>query len=136
MYHVSDKRKYDALINGFKSVQAKNRNLNLDWEQQCRIYALLHRKLVPFDIKDIKSWTPETFYTFLQTSKNNKILSPKWEYMMNKYLKDSSKKYELYTYMRIVNFAMNTSQRHLTKKKTDYMAKHVIKFILDALNKK
>lgn len=30
MHHVRDKRKYNALIKSFKSVQAKNRNLNLN----------------------------------------------------------------------------------------------------------
>jgi hypothetical protein len=56
--------------------------------------------------------------------------------MMKKYIRDSSKKNELYAYMRIAHAAIDAPQRYLTKKKVDYMAKHVVKFILDALNKK
>lgn len=136
MYHVREPRKYYALKKGFISVQGTNRHLMLNWREQCRVYAILHHKSTTLDIKDIKNWTPETFYTFIQIGKSNKTLGPRWEYIINKYLMDPSKKYELYTYMRIACAAIDTPQSYLTKLRIDYMTKHVVKFVLDALNKK
>lgn len=136
MYDIREPRKYLTLLNGFKRVYANNSHLKLDWREQCRIYAILHHKATSFDIKDIETWTPETFFTFLQTGKVNKTLDQRWVYMANKYLLNPEKKYELYTYMRIAYRAIDEPQRYLTKLRMDYIKKYVIKFILDALNKK
>jgi hypothetical protein len=96
--------RFDALYKGIISTKASNSSLDLNWRELCRLYAITHHTLTPFDINDIKSYTPETFYTHLQTLHNDKPLCPNWQWPLNKY---PNKKNELYAYMRIVEFSIN-----------------------------
>lgn len=95
--------RFEALYKGIISTKASNNSLDLNWRELCRLYAMTHHIRTPFDIHEIKSYTPETFYNHLETSHKNKPLCLHWQWPLDKY---STKKNELYAYMRIVEFSM------------------------------
>lgn len=104
---VKDPIKFDALYKGIISIKASNNHLDLNWKELCRMYTVAHHRWIQFDINEINSYTPETFYSHMKTLQNNQSLAPWIEWQLRKYLNDSNKQNELYAYMRIVQFAIN-----------------------------
>lgn len=96
--------KFEALRKGLMGIKATNSHLDLNWKELCRLYAITHHRLTPFDINNINNYDAESLYTHLKMFKNT---CPLWEWALQDYLKDPNKKYELYVYMRIIAYAIN-----------------------------
>ena len=76
---ILEHTKCEALYKGIVTTKASNSQLDLNWKELCRFYAISHHKLTPMDINDVKNFTPETFYTHMQTLDSDKKLCPTWK---------------------------------------------------------
>lgn len=95
--------RFESLYKGVIGTKASNPYLDLKWRELCRLYAMTHHVRTPFDIHEIRNYTPETFYEFLETRHKNKPLCLHWQWPLDKF---STRKNELYAYMRVVEFSM------------------------------
>lgn len=100
---VMDEVRFEYLYWSILSNKSSNVWLELKWWDLCYIYGLSHHKDIPFDLNDIKSHTPQTFYNYLEIKKNNNTLNDYWKRALNKY---QDKPESLYAYVRISNFVI------------------------------
>jgi hypothetical protein len=102
---VLDSANFEYLYRGIISTKSSNNQLDLKWWNLCYLYGITHHNDIPFDINDIKSYTPESFYNHLVTKKENNSLNDYWKRELVKY--EGNKKGEFYAYMRIIHFVIN-----------------------------
>lgn len=100
--------KFEKLGAAIINVKLTNSTLNLKWWNLCHLYSLIHYKDIPFDINDIKSYSPETFYEDLVNKDHNKSFNSYWKRELNKY-KDSQN--EFYSYMRIIHSVIDSNNK-------------------------
>lgn len=102
---VLNAKNFENLYKGVISVKLANLDLNLNWRNLCYLYNISHHSNLPFDIHNIKSYTPESFYENLESNKD--YLNSYWK---NEYSKYQNTQNELYAYMRIIDSVVN--KRH------------------------
>lgn len=95
---------FEHLYNSLYGIKLTNFHLDLKWWNLCYLYGISHHEDIPFNIYDIKSYTPESFYSHLKTLSDENRLNYFWKRELEKY---SDKQDVFYTYMRIVHFVMN-----------------------------
>jgi hypothetical protein len=98
---VLDVINFEYLYKGIISTKSSNNALDIKWWNLCYLYGISHHYDVPFDLNEIKSYTPESFYNDLETKSNNGHVSDYWK---RELAKNKDKKNEFYAYMRIIHF--------------------------------
>ncbi len=95
---------FEHLYTRLYGIKLTNHHLDLKWWNLCYLYGITHHEDIPFNINDIKNYTPESFYNHLKTLDDNKSLNPFWQRELEKY---GNKQDVFYTYMRIIHFVIN-----------------------------
>jgi len=93
---------FEHLYTSIYKIKLANYHLDLKWWNLCYLYGITHHEDVPFNINDIKNYTPESFYNHLKNNENT--LSNFWKRELNRY---SDKQDVFYSYMRIIHFVIN-----------------------------
>jgi len=93
---------FERLHKGVVSVKIANLDLNLKWRNLCYLYSISHHRNLPFEIHNIRSYTPQSFYDNLDSNSNN--LNSYWR---REYIKYQYSQNELYAYMRIIDSVVN-----------------------------
>lgn len=95
---------FEHLYTGIYNIKLTNFHLDLKWWNLCYLYGITHHKDIPFNINDIKNYTPESFYNHLKTLNDENSLNNFWKRELDKY---SDKQDVFYSYMRIIHFVLN-----------------------------
>lgn len=95
---------FEHLYTRLYGIKLTNHHLDLKWWNLCYLYGITHHEDIPFNINDIKNYTPESFYNHLKTLDDNKSLNLFWQRELEKY---GNKQDVFYTYMRIIHFVIS-----------------------------